>query len=77
MLKLISNPADPGQLHAGRQSRFVNAFDRGWGGTGNALPVLRSNKRCLDIFSIQDKRVRVAVGIIIGVGVGIGIGIEG
>ena len=32
---------------------------------------------CLDIFSIQDKRVPIAVGIIIGVGVGIGIGIEG
>jgi hypothetical protein len=25
------------------------------GGTGNSLPVLRSNKRCLDIFTIQDK----------------------
>jgi hypothetical protein len=47
------------------------------GGTGNALTVLRSNKRCLDIFSIQDKRVPIAEGIIIGVGVGIGIGIEG
>jgi hypothetical protein len=32
---------------------------------------------CLDIFSIQDKRITIPVGIIIGVGVGIGIGIEG
>jgi hypothetical protein len=39
------------------------------------LPVLRSNKRGLDIFSIQDKRVPIAVGIIIGAGVGVGIGI--
>jgi hypothetical protein len=35
--------------------------DRWAGGTGNSLPVLRSNKRYLDIFTTQGKRAPIAL----------------